>query len=465
MQLIPHALSKNKTFLFALLILAVASLFEALRAQAETEGAHAVIVQSGDWSLKAAELPDAIDLSRAVAALQSGQTPGLTALHHPQIAEEILRELIGFYGLEQAAFASGWLPAAAEIAAYIPEDDASAAQRFGLDIAQLHHAAAILLTHDALHQRESESLSQAQIEAQFKADHHQLRLRGLRLHRAPESSEIDLALKNRQPEIARYYQQHPALFSTPAKWRATRISKPFTALNADEVEAELRELQQNLDENDLSELTHRGFKTETVFVSDRHHRFQAHQKTPIARHAQTLSFDLLLESFPEQKRDINEVSVQRECAAAVLIELDDLPTARKTADEGRQLLSNPEALKAYAEAHAMRIFETPFFSESQKALPSVGLITPEIQRDLLSLTPDAPLSGLHVLRQDYVAFELLEERAAPPFEGEEAAKYAFLQKERFAAHLLETLKRERQALFQINADAYAQAIRDLLKDL
>ena len=137
--------------------------------------------------------------------------------------------------------------------------------------------------------------------------------------------------------------------------------------------------------------------------------------TPVrlARHGWT--FYQIKRVYASYTRSIKEISVQREISAAILRAKDDLPEARRLAEDARRRLSTialsaEEALRAWTKGQRARFKQPhPFSNSLNQVIPQLGK-APELH-DLLFTLREGSVTPVIKVRQNYVIARLIERKS------------------------------------------------------
>ena len=240
----------------------------------------------------------------------------------------------------------------------------------------------------------------------------------LQIPRVPTSNEITKAVRRYPAEIKKYYQSNLQLFSQPlrllvdpywikgGKLESHRLEavEVQTKLSQGKVLATLREEHPQLSKGGSKTLRGRSIPKNTDIKEGTY--------TPIRLTRYGWTFYHIKRVYPEYVRSLKERSVEREVAAAVLREMDDLPRARKLAERAQKLLLEGKSLqqiKTWARANRVRISSPdPFFSSKQQVVPTVGL-APELHQRIFTLNLNEVSEPIKV-RQHYVVAQLKEKK-------------------------------------------------------
>ncbi|MCA9541928.1 MAG: hypothetical protein KC620_23690, partial [Myxococcales bacterium] len=304
-------------------------------------------------------------------------------------------------------------------------------RRVALDVIEGHR-----LVEALLDEAPEAAIRQAWLDAGTRA-----RVDVVRVPRVPTATEIDDAIASRSAELAEAYARNQRLFNRPARVLARRLLVAVPA-GADEAAwAAARTRIETLRGQAVG-----GADFEALIASQPGGGGRGGGQVTLTRERAPALFDLAVGAYgPIERlrqgwafhrvdghaaaveRTLDDPRVQRELAASLLREKDQLPAARATAERVRALLAQaPEgdALKALvAKAHLQRAQTDWFGRAGPPMVPEVGL-APALFDAVFALTEKAPVSSVFVVRQDYVVARLLALEAPSP-EGWAAARQAF----------------------------------------
>ncbi len=425
MHLIPPLFSKNKLigipltrFLYAIFTFpALALSWNAAHAQ--------VLAQSGPIELEASELPQLLEEAQATAALQMGEAPSLRALEDFEAARQIVIQALEARLTTHEALLYGVAVEPTEIAALLGEnlgdDPAALEARFGISAQALHAAASHAIFRDALADALASHLSDQVLLTWHDWTHQARDLSIIKIPRVPRSSEIDQAIPEKTAEIKKYYDEHPALFGEPEKVAV----QAFTVQpSAPKWNAKAQALAQQVHDAPNPEALCAAQSTKQISCSVETRRLplsqfskktQAAKLSEIQKKRNTFQFAKLGEIFPANARELTDPRVQREAAAAILIEEDDLPFARGQAERAQALLDSCQEA-CWPEA-GTELFQTGNFTRARGRIPKIGL-APEAMAAAFELTPSEPVSEIFTVRQSYIVMKLEERIDAPDFTPE-----------------------------------------------
>lgn len=242
----------------------------------------------------------------------------------------------------------------------------------------------------------------------------------LQIPRVPTSTEISRAKYKYSQKIKNYYQENLNLFSQPLRllvdpfWiqggksetqRLDALAIRNAIASGRSVEA-LKEQYPQLKKGSPKTLRNRSIPQDTEIKEG--------AITPIRLTRYGWTFYKIKRVYPKYQRSLSERSVEREVAAAVLREVDDLPRAKKLADKGIILLNETPSnqfnkVKQWSRTNRIRVSQPdPFFESQQKVVPTIGL-APELHDMLFKLEVGEITPSIKV-RQHYVVAKLMDKK-------------------------------------------------------
>ena len=258
-------------------------------------------------------------------------------------------------------------------------------------------------------------LPEADAQAEWKRRGELMTVWLMQVPRVPTSSEISKGIKAYPREMKAYYEANPKLFSQPLRL----LVEPFWIrggkLEAERLQAvEARDrlsrgdhLEQIIEEMPM--LTQGGIKSLRGKSIPPKTETKEGAITPVRLTRYGWTFYRIKRIYPAYVRSLAERSVQREVAAAVLRERDDLPRARKLAQSAAQELARGQSikdLKAWGRSRRVRVNSpAPFFASTQNVVPSIGL-APELHQAIVNAPEGATLAPIKV-RQHYVIARII----------------------------------------------------------
>ena len=237
----------------------------------------------------------------------------------------------------------------------------------------------------------------------------------LQIPRVPTSEEITKASSRYPKEIQHYYKNHLELFSQPLRLLVTPFWIRGGKLETQRREAiEVREALSAGESLDLlleghPSLVRGSTKTLRGRSIPPNTEIREGAYTPVRLTRYGWTYYLINRIYPKYVRSLKERSVQREVAAAVLRERDDLPRAKMLAEEAQKRLSKAKSLteiKPWARRSRIRLnAPDDFFESTQGVIPTIGL-APQLQAMLFKLKPGEVTTPVAV-RQHYIVAKLV----------------------------------------------------------
>lgn len=310
-------------------------------------------------------------------------------------------------------------------------------RRVGLDVLE-----AALLTEALLDAVDEAGLQQAWVEANTR-----LVLDVVRVSRVPTPGEIDAAVSARAGEMAAFYDKNRALFEAPERAFVRRVWVPV----ADDASAVVRaaarvraeglrarvaggaDLDAVIAEVAAGPAAGQGAGREAGRRPERRDGrltvTRAQLPGAFAGEIGALSaveatvggwhFYRVDRRAAATKRGLDDGRVQREIAASLLRADDALPAAKRIAGQAAALLrqdpDGPALAALIAESRSRRATTVPFspFGSGGAVVPGIG-VAPELHAAVVALTPADPVTGVVVVRQDYVVARLVSRTAPDP---------------------------------------------------
>ncbi|MAD60036.1 MAG: hypothetical protein CMH49_00800 [Myxococcales bacterium] len=242
----------------------------------------------------------------------------------------------------------------------------------------------------------------------------------MQVPRVPTSSEISKAKSKYPQKIKKYYHEHLNLFSQPlrllvdpywvqgGKTETQRLEAMDirNALVSGEALDIIKERYPQLKKGSPKTLRGRSIPKDT--------KIKEGATTPIRLTRYGWTFYTIKRIYPKYQRSLLERSVEREVAAAVLREVDDLPRAQKLANKGIELLTKTDQahlnpVKKWSRTNRVRVSQpNPFFASQQRVVPSIGLA--QKLHDALFKLQVGEVTPIFKVRQHYVIAKLLEKK-------------------------------------------------------
>ena len=249
----------------------------------------------------------------------------------------------------------------------------------------------------------------------------QLKFSAISIPRVPTSAEIDAAIQTKKDAIRTVYEGKPQRFVKPAKIVAQRVLVPWraprTPTDDEWVRAKVKELRTAAIQGKPMEMlvTSAGFgpdQRKGGRVTLRSGRFPdlkelaAGEVSSINEDKLGVFFFKVLTHIPVFERKLTDTTVQRELAAELLRNEDELPTAKAQALRAATILSSTTeapSLDALNVQGARAMQPKPFAPFADALIPGVG--TSEDASNRLKRLRDGEVTEQPILvRQDYVVF-------------------------------------------------------------
>ncbi len=261
-----------------------------------------------------------------------------------------------------------------------------------------------------------DALRESDAEKEWKRQGLLMRTWLLQVPRVPTTEEISRAASTHKQAIKAYYQAHLELFSQPLRL----LAKPYW-VKGGRLEAhrlELISIREALVGGATLEDVHEshpllvkgGSRTLRGRSIPSKTEVKEGAYTPVRLTRKGWTFYRISRVYPAYVRSLKERSVQREVAAAVLRERDELPRARGLATRAHTLLKTGKSLvelKPWARKNRVRLSSPdPFFRSQQDIVPTIGL-APELNEAIFNLE-DGEVSEPIVVRQHYVIAKIVE---------------------------------------------------------
>lgn len=431
-----------------------------------------VLGRAGPVTLDLAGLRDAVTEARILERWRHGRPPPLDALGDPRLRQRVMTQALEARIARRETARRGLTvdparfdemlrlaaighrleqpptPAQLEAARAVADVDAALVARFeapaervrraGLDVLEGELLAAALL--DAV---DEATLRQAWLDAGTRVV-----LDLVRVPRVPATAEIDRAIRTRAAEIAAYHAEHRRLFSTPERAFVRRLLVPVAAdadpasraaakaraeaLRAEvaggaDFEAVIRREAPPREARRGGRMAVTRTQMPAAFEGPAPAPDAPGPLSPVVPVGEGWQFFRVEGRAPAVSRGLDDPRVQREIAAELLRDADDLPHAQRTAGRVAELLARDPDGAALAELvkaeRLRRTTTTPVPRAGPKVLPEVG-IAPALFDAAFALTPEAPVSAPMPVRQHYVVARLVSREAPDPADWP-AARQAF----------------------------------------
>lgn len=430
-------------------------------------------------------LREAIAETRILQQWHGGQRPPLDALSSPLVRRRVLTRALETrvvreearkrgivvppdeLGRALRAAAAGRRPDAAgaetaEAEAAEPLDldllDAQLAARYEAPAAQVRQVVTDVLVAGRFVEALLDDMDDAALQARWALEETRVRVDVVRISRVPTAREIDEVVRTRQPDIARYYRDHPRLFNTPERAVVKRI---FVRSGdaPDGARARAEALRARVADGEDFEAVARAESEGPQARAGGHVGGVVRERlpeafdtpvgelTPVREEPEGWAFYRVEGRTPAVTRPLDDQRVQREIGAALLREGDQLPHARRVAEQARALLRSApdgdELTRLVATERLRRHLTEPFNAAGARLVPGLGLAD-ELFPAIFALRPEAPVTAVFTVRQDYVVARLVE-RTEPDSARWPEARAAFRAqwRARERPHIVETWLNER----------------------
>jgi hypothetical protein len=407
-----------------------------------------VVAREAGAVLTVADLPTVIDESRALQIWRTGARPPESALSSLEVRLQLLETALDARLVEAECARRGLSPTTADLEpllslarAGVPPDapkpatppvplyagDAFAA-RYQVTEAVFARVARDVLAASRLRDALLAETTGDTLKQLWLDENTRVRLQVVQVGRVPSTREIDEAVRTRPMELRAWYDANPQLFITPTRRAVQRVIVDPTGQDP-AARAAARALVEKLHAAALAGTPFDALpKAPGVRVTAVRH---------LARSQYPPAFDLALGQIseilefrggfafaradaetPGSVRRLEDTSVAREVAAALLREFDELPQARGVAEEAARLLTvQPaaavvEQLSVRYPSVRLRAVETPLFARSAgEIVPVVGL-APGLFRAAFELSDTRPVTPIVPVRQEYCVGRLVERQSA-----------------------------------------------------
>lgn len=427
-----------------------------------------VLGASGPIQIGDSELLTLLNESRANAALETGETPPLEVLRDFNVARNVVIEALENRLISHEALLYGIAVEPSEITSFLEQysvlnlEDLEA--NFGLPAFEIYSAASHKLLRDAFADALVDNASEKVLLAWHDWTYQLRDLSIIKIPRVPRSSEIDAAIPEKVAEIKNYYDSHPALFGEPEKIAIQEIVvTPKNRKAQHKANKFAHELHDSPNPIERCQ-SHQSADIDCTVAARRLpiSRFSKDERqagiSNIIDKKSQFNFAVLGEVYPANMRPLDDPRVQREAAAAILIEEDDLPFARAQAERAQALLDSCQ--EACWPEVGTELFQTGNFSQSRGRIPKIGL-APDALEAAFALTDKEPVSEIFTVRQSYIVMKLEERIDAPDFDAEAREKIKKQLRPLLLQNYIQTrLKNER---LWIDDNALQAEITELLK--
>lgn len=299
-----------------------------------------------------------------------------------------------------------------------PDVDTRLSARFGVDAERIRSVAADLVYAHAFTAHLLKETPEDALQKQWREAETRVTLELVKVPRVPTTDEITAAVSSRASELQGWYDGHPRLFKTPERRRVRVVMCPegqsgqeaANALRSKVIGGETLEAAAKAWGGHPS--AEQGGVLKTVSKKRMPEAFAVPvgQLSEVVKHPQGWMLFFVEAEYPGSVRPITDGRVQREIAAAILREADDLPSAQRMIQRVKQRLSENASLQMLERLKTMgRLrFEQPkpFAPTTGDRVPGLGL-APEVAAAMKSAQKGAVL-GPFTVRQDYVVLRIVD---------------------------------------------------------
>ena len=248
-----------------------------------------------------------------------------------------------------------------------------------------------------------------------------LRFTAVTIPRVPTSAEIDQAVQQQSRAIKSRYARERRRFVKPAKIIATRVLVPWRSPRTPSLDEWVRRKAKTLRKQarngvDGDELVRKaGYGPDqrkqgrVTLLSQKHRELAAKNIGALSKIEENdvgVFFHQVVTHIPRFERSLNEPTVQRELAAEILRENNELPTAYQQAMKAVGLLksaSRPITLTMLNAQGAKLMQPEPFAPFANQLIPGIG--TSSSASSQLQAAPQGHVITPPIaIRQDYVVF-------------------------------------------------------------
>jgi hypothetical protein len=452
-------------------------------AEAAHRPADAVAGAAGAW-ITIGDLPQLVAAARALQIWQSGRRPPESALQQSEVRlgllesaldTRVVRAEVARRGLAPApealepllALARAGLPpdAAGRTGPATPSPFVGPAfeHRYLIDERAFREVAQDVLEASLLREALISEITPDTLRRAFDEARTRVTLDIVTVGRVPTPRELDEAIRSRPDELRSWYDAHPELFVTPTR-RATRrvlvtpTGQDPAALAAARATAErLRSLAVAGTPLDTLPPTP-GVRVTPLRPLSRAQFSPAFdvglgEVTEVVSHRDGFAFARPETETQGWTRALADTTVQREVAAALLREFDELPQAQAVADEAARMLAAGSTadqvvatLRPKSPGIRLEAVRTPAFPRAANGVvPTIGL-APELFEAAFERASEQRVTPIFAVRQIYCVARVLAHEA--PTEADwarEAVAFEATYRGREARHVLrDWLNRQRR---------------------
>jgi len=442
------------------------------------------VAGAGGAFFTVADLPGIIAASRALQIWQSGRRPPESALGQLEVRLGLLEVALDTRLVRAEVARRGLTPSPEALEplmqlarAGLPPEGARAlseggpapftgpafSDRYLIDEAAFREVAQDVLEASRLREALVAEITPETVRRAFDESRTRVSLDVVTVGRVPTPREIDEAIRLRQDELQAWYDAHPELFITPTRRATRRVLVTPTGQDPAALTA-ARETAERLHALVAAGTTFDALPpTPGVRVTLARPLSRSQfapvfdvalgALTPVVPHRDGFVFARADAETTGWTRAFTETNVQREVAAALLREFDELPQARAVADEAAHLLSAGlsaeqavATLRPKSVGIRLEAFRTPAFPRAASGVvPIVGL-APELFEAAFERTPSHPVTPVVIVRQTYCVARAVEFQAPTEADRDrDAAAFEVAYRGREARHVLrDWLSRQRR---------------------
>ena len=265
------------------------------------------------------------------------------------------------------------------------------------------------------------NLDESEAEREWRRRGEKVRAWFIQVPRVPSSLEISRGIKKYHDELKVYYDKNAALFSQPVRLLALPfwIKGGRTEVHRVRAKTARDQLADGAPVQELfaqfPQLTQGGMKTLKKRGIPKGTELKEGAITPLRLARNGWTFYQIKRVYASYRRSMKEISVRREISAAILRSKDDLPEARRLAEDARRRLSTisigaEEELRAWTKRERARFKQPqPFSNSLNQVIPQLGK-APELH-DLLFTLKEGAVTPVIKVRQNYVVARLIERKS------------------------------------------------------
>ena len=410
------------------------------------------LARAGGVKIHLPELSRAVEHARMLQHWRSGERPSDLALSSPDLRRTIVEQALDRGLIRAEVSRRVLLPAPEELslllesaaAGFKPEQglaptselptlDRRLAERFG-DVALIRAVAEDVIAARLLTNALVAALTESEAEARFRLEQTRRAVDWVKVSRVPTTAEIDEYVRTQTDAFGAWYAAHDELFNSPPRRTVDRVF--FEPRPGEPGQDRQSQGQLPADRQSQGQLPLRGDPLHQAAAAARAlieagQPFEAVGTSPGARFTRralsqrqfapafalpigvlspvTPSRDGFLvfrssEEIPGHRRALDELSTQREIAAALRRERDDLPHARSVGEQARLLLltqGSEAGLATLAKAERLGRGSSPTFDRTHTGIvPGIGLALPLFDA-IFKVMKVGETTPVLAIRQDY----------------------------------------------------------------